>query len=147
MWYLELIISIAILAVVSGSIYFSDLASDDYAVNYEAIRLVSCLKEVQNRSRSIAYMGYGDYQPSCSIYKDKYRLNTIEGKYGEDYYLPNGVKIDNYTSANYYTFRQISLYNALANKTLKVYKNNAVRYIIINRVGRIRISKVYVVDK
>lgn len=147
MWYLELIVSLAILTTVSGSIYFSDLASDDYAVNYETIRLVSCLKEVQQRSRTIAIEDNVRYPPTCIIYKDKYQFNIEGGRNGEYYYLKNGVKIDLYTSANFYTFKQMSLFNGFATKTIRVYKNKSTRYIVINRVGRIRIQKVYAVDK
>ena len=145
MWYLELIVSLAILATVSGSIYFSNLASDEYAVNYEAIRLVSCLKEVQQRSRNVAHDGPGVFQASCFIYADKYKFNYGSG--GEMYYLQNGVKIDHYTNSDRYTFRPVSFYNALATKTIKVYKNDVARYIIINRVGRIRVQKAYASDK
>ena len=51
--------------------------------------------------------------------------------------------INFFDTANFYTFRQTSLYGGLPNKTLKVYKGSVVKYIIINRVGRIRISKYY----
>ena len=143
MWYLELIVSLAILASVAGSIYFKDMASDTLAVNYEAIRLVNCLKEVQQRSRSSHSLGNNAYLPSCHIYKDKYQLNVGDGSTGEFYYLTNGVRIESYTATSFYAFKQRSLFNGVDNKTLKIYKNKAVKYIIINRVGRIRIAIVY----
>ena len=42
-----------------------------------------------------------------------------------------------------YVFRQNSLYNSWPNKTIKIYSGNTAKYIVINRVGRIRIINSY----
>ena len=70
-------------------------------------------------------------------------MHNEQGENSEIHYLQNDVRINFFDTANFYTFRQTSLYGGLPNKTLKVYKGSVVKYIIINRVGRIRISKYY----
>lgn len=142
MWYIELICSLCILSVISGSIYFNNLNKEEHIVDCETLRLVSVLQEVQERSRNFHYMSNGDFVPSCRIYKDKYVLiRAVNDE--ETYYLPNDVKINFYDSADVFVYRQTSLYNKVTNKTLRIYKNNTAKYIIINRVGRIRINKLY----
>ena len=61
----------------------------------------------------------------------------------EVYYLPDDIKIDFDDNANFYVFRQNSLYNSWPNKTIKIYSGNTAKYIVINRVGRIRIINSY----
>lgn len=77
------------------------------------------------------------------IYTDKYKLKLNEKSLDEIYYLPNDIKLDFYDSANYYVFRQKSLYNSWPNKTIKIYHGKIAKYIVINRVGRIRITNYY----
>ena len=60
-----------------------------------------------------------------------------------NYYLPDDIKIDFDDNANFYVFRQNSLYNSWPNKTIKIYSGNTAKYIVINRVGRIRIINSY----
>ena len=89
------------------------------------------------------YLQNSDFHPFCEIYKNKYIVHNEQGETSEIHYLQNDVRINFFDTANFYTFRQTSLYGGLPNKTLKVYKGSVAKYIIINRVGRIRISKYY----
>ena len=84
-----------------------------------------------------------DFRPVCYIFRDKYIVENKQKENSETYYLPNGIRTNFFDTANCYVFRQNSLYGNLPNKTIKIYKDDAVRYIIINRVGRIRISRFY----
>ena len=124
MWYVELIIMTGIIALFTQSVIFVDFASEEQKVNNEAINLVSILMNVQERSRNYHYMKDSDFRPHCYIYRDKYILKLNE-------------------NANFYVFRQNSLYNSWPNKTIKIYSGNTAKYIVINRVGRIRIINSY----
>ena len=142
MHYIEVIFSICILSLMSYQLCFNNLARDEYLVNCEAIRLVSALEEVQERSRYCSYIKSSDNMPSCIIYKDKYVIHRSANDY-ETYYLPTDVKITVYGSSNGFVYQQKSLYGLVTNKTIRIYKNSTSKYIIINRVGRIRINKLY----
>lgn len=143
MWYAEILLAIYIIALFSSGIYFFDLSGAQYEVDSEAVRLASCLMQIQERSRHYSCLKNSDFRPLCYIYKDKYIIQYKQGENSEIHYLPDGIRINFFDTANFYTFRQNSLYGALPNKTIKIYKDDAVKYIIINRVGRIRISKYY----
>lgn len=143
MWYAELLLAMYVLILFCGCAYFRDLSAVQYQVDSEAVRLAGCLMQMQERSRNYHYLKNSDFHPFCNIYKDKYIIQNEQGKNSEIYCLQNGVRINFFDTANFYTFRQSSLYGGLPNKTLKVYKDNVAKYIIINRVGRIRISKYY----
>ena len=84
-----------------------------------------------------------DFRPHCYIYRDKYTVKLNEDVVEEVYYLPDDIKIDFDDNANFYVFRQNSLYNSWPNKTIKIYSGNTAKYIVINRVGRIRIINSY----
>ncbi len=143
MWYLELIMSIGLIVLLVQGINFVDLASDERIVNAETVNLMEVLMDIQERSRDYHYMESGDFRPICYIYSDKYEVVLqFHGK-KITHHLPEDIKINFYDSGGYYVFRQESLYNGWPNKTIKVYKNNVAKYIIINRVGRIRVSKYY----
>ena len=135
MWYIELIIMAGIIALFAQSGIFVDFASEEQQVNNEAINLVSILMNVQERSRNYHYMKDSDFRPHCYIYRDKYILKLND--------LPDDIKIDFDDNANFYVFRQNSLYNSWPNKTIKIYSGNTAKYIVINRVGRIRIINSY----
>lgn len=143
MWYTELIICIALLVIFSQTITFVDLASDEQQVNNEALVLVGTLLNVQERSRNYHYMKKSDFRPLCNIYTDKYEIRLTQGGEPIKYYLPDDIRLDFYDTATLFTFRQLSLYNGWPTKTIKIYKGNIAKYIIINRVGRIRIAKFY----
>ena len=143
MWYIELIIMTGLIALFTQSIIFVDFASEEQKVNNEAMYLVSTLMNVQERSRNYHYMKDSDFRPHCYIYRDKYILNLNENTAQRIYYLPDDIKIDFDDNANFYVFRQNSLYNSWPNKTIKIYSGNIVKYIVINRVGRIRIINSY----
>ena len=136
MWYVELIIMTGIIALFTQSVIFVDFASEEQKVNNEAINLVSILMNVQERSRNYHYMKDSDFRPHCYIYRDKYILKLNENTAQRIYYLPDDIKID-------FDFRQNSLYNSWPNKTIKIYSGNTAKYIVINRVGRIRIINSY----
>ena len=136
MWYVELIIMTGIIALFTQSVIFVDFASEEQKVNNEAINLVSILMNVQERSRNYHYMKDSDFRPHCYIYRDENTAQRI-------YYLPDDIKIDFDDNANFYVFRQNSLYNSWPNKTIKIYSGNTAKYIVINRVGRIRIINSY----
>ena len=142
-WYAELLLAIYVLILFCGCAYFRDLSSVQYQVDAEAVRLAGCLMQVQERSRNYHYLQNSDFHPFCEIYKNKYIVHNEQGENSEIHYLQNDVQINFFDTANFYTFRQTSLYGGLPNKTLKVYKGSVAKYIIINRVGRIRISKYY----
>ena len=137
MWYIELIIMTGIIALFTQSVIFVDFASEEQKVNNEAMNLVSILMNVQERSRNYHYMKDSDFRPHCYIYRDKYIVKLNEDAVEEVYYLPDDIKID------FYVFRQNSLYNSWPNKTIKIYSGNTAKYIVINRVGRIRIINSY----
>lgn len=139
MWYIELIIMAGIIALFTQSVIFVDFASEEQQVNNEAINLVSILMNVQERSRNYHYMKDSDFRPHCYIYRDKYTVKLNEDVVEEVYYLHDDIKIDFDDNANFYVFRQNSLYNSWPNKTIKIYSGNTAKYIVINRVGRIRI--------
>lgn len=143
MWYVELIVYIALIMIFSQTITFIDLASDEQEVNNEALILVGTLLDIQERSRNYHYMETTDFRPFCYIYKDRYEVQLTQDEEAIPYYLPKNVNLDFYDNANFFIFRQLSLYNSWPTKTIKVYKGNIAKYIIINRVGRIRISKFY----
>ena len=143
MWYAEILLVIYVMVLFCSGAYFSDLSSAQYQVDAEAVRLASCLMQVQERSRNYRYLENNDFRPMCYVYKDKYVVKNKQGEDSEIYYLPNGIRANFFDTASYYVFRQNSLYGTLPNKTIKIYKDNAIRYIIINRVGRIRISRFY----
>ncbi len=143
MWYIELIIMAGIIALFTQSVIFVDFASEEQKVNNEAMYLVSTLMNVQERSRNYHYMKDSDFRPHCYIYRDKYILNLNENTAQRIYYLPDDIKIDFDNNANFYVFRQNSLYNSWPNKTIKIYSGNIAKYIVINRVGRIRIINSY----
>lgn len=108
MWYVELIIMAGLIALFTQSVIFIDFASEEQQVNNEAIKLVSILMNVQERSRNYHCMKDSDFRPICYIYTDKYKLKLNEKSLDEIYYLPNDIKLDFYDSANYYVFRQKS---------------------------------------
>ncbi len=142
MWYIECLMSICMIALLGGSVYFSDMASEQYQVNCETVRLVNIFQEIQERSQNYHLEQNGDFIPSCSVYQDRYVIRRFAGNEGssETYYLRNGVRIDTgELSGLAYIFKERSLYGGTTNKTLKVYKNKTSKYIAINRVGRIRI--------
>lgn len=143
MWYVELIIMTGIITLFTQSVIFVDFASEEQKVNNEAMYLVSTLMNVQERSRNYHYMKDSDFRPHCYIYRDKYILNLNENTAQRIYYLPDDIKIDFDDNANFYVFRQNSLYNSWPNKTIKIYSGNIAKYIVINRVGRIRIVNSY----
>lgn len=143
MWYAEILLVIYVMVLFCSGVYFSDLSSAQYQVDAETVRLASCLMQVQERSRNYRYLKNDDFCPMCYVYKDKYVVKNELDKDGEIYYLPNGIRANFFDVANYYLFRQSSLYGGLPNKTIKIYKGNVAKYIIINRVGRIRISHYY----
>ena len=143
MWYIELIIMTGIIALFTQSVIFVDFASEEQKVNNEAMYLVSTLMNVQERSRNYHYMKDSDFRPHCYIYRDKYIVKLNEDAVEEVYYLPDDIKIDFDDNANFYVFRQNSLYNSWRNKTIKIYSGNTAKYIVINRVGRIRIINSY----
>lgn len=143
MWYIELIIMTGIIALFIQSVIFVDFASEEQKVNNEAMNLVSILMNVQERSRTYHYMKDSDFRPHCYIYRDKYILKLNENTVQRIYYLPDDIKIDFDDNANFYVFRQNSLYNSWPNKTIKIYSGNIAKYIVINRVGRIRIINSY----
>lgn len=143
MWYIELIIITGFIALCTQSVMFIDFASEKQQVDSEAINLVNVLMNIQERSRNYHYMKDSDFRPVCRIYRDKYILKLNENASEEVHYLPDDIKIDFEDNANLYVFRQNSLYNAWPNKTIKVYRGNIAKYIVISRVGRIRIANVY----
>lgn len=143
MWYAEILLVIYVMILFCSGAYFSDLSSAQYQVDAEAVRLASCLMQMQERSRNCHYLKDNDFRPVCYIFRDKYIVENKQKENSETYYLPNGIRANFFDTANCYVFKQNSLYGNLPNKTIKIYKDNAVRYVIINRVGRIRISRFY----
>ena len=143
MWYIELIIMTGLIALFTQSVIFVDFASEEQKVNNEAINLDSILMNVQERSRNYQYMKDSDFRPHCYIYRDKYIVKLNEDAVEEVYYLPDDIKIDFDDNANFYVFRQNSLYNSWPTKTIKIYSGNIAKYIVINRVCRIRIINSY----
>ncbi len=142
MWYIECLLSICMIALLGGGVYFGDMASEKYQVNCETVRLVNIFQEIQERSQNYHFGKNGDFSPSCNVYPDRYVIRRFAGKGESDetYYLRNGVRIDTDELPGMpYTFKERSLYGGTENKTLKLYKNNTSKYIAINRVGRIRI--------
>lgn len=143
MWYLEMLVSLCIIGVLGTGIYFADAARERYEVDCETLRLVNALTEVQERSRGHKYAVDERFLPWCRIYEDRYVIYRTVKDSGETYYLQNGVKIDLMGASGYgYAFKQNSLYGNTANKTLKVYKNNSSKYIVVSRIGRIRVYNV-----
>ncbi|WP_302486031.1 hypothetical protein [uncultured Megamonas sp.] len=143
MWYVELIIIAGFIALCTQSVMFIDFASEEQQVDSEAINLVNVLMNIQERSRNYHYMKDSDFRPICYIYRDKYILKLNENAAEEVHYLSNDIRMDFEDNANLYVFRQNSLYNSWPNKTIKVYRGNIAKYIVISRVGRIRIVNAY----
>lgn len=143
MWYVELIIIAGFIALCTQSVMFIDFASEEQQVDSEAINLVNVLMNIQERSRNYHYMKDSDFRPICYIYRDKYILKLNENAVEEVHYLSDDIRMDFEDNANLYVFRQNSLYNSWPNKTIKVYRGNIAKYIVISRVGRIRIVNAY----
>lgn len=143
MWYVELIIIAGFIALCTQSVMFIDFASEEQQVDSEAINLVNVLMNIQERSRNYHYMKDSDFRPICYIYRDKYILKLNENVAEEVHYLSDDIRMDFEDNANLYVFRQNSLYNSWPNKTIKVYRGNIAKYIVISRVGRIRIVNAY----
>ncbi|WP_296896274.1 hypothetical protein [uncultured Megamonas sp.] len=143
MWYVELIIIAGFIALCTQSVMFIDFASEEQQVDSEAINLVNVLMNIQERSRNYHYMKDSDFRPICYIYRDKYILKLNENAAEEVHYLSDDIRMDFEDNANLYVFRQNSLYNSWPNKTIKVYRGNIAKYIVISRVGRIRIVNAY----
>lgn len=143
MWYVELIIIAGFIALCTQSVMFIDFASEEQQVDSEAINLVNVLMNIQERSRNYHHIKDSDFRPICYIYRDKYILKLSENAAEEVHYLSDDIRMDFEDNANLYVFRQNSLYNSWPNKTIKVYRGNIAKYIVISRVGRIRIVNAY----
>ena len=50
MWYAEILLMIYVMVLFCSGAFFSDLSSTQYQVDAEAVRLASCLMQVQERS-------------------------------------------------------------------------------------------------
>lgn len=143
MWYIELILIIVFWALFTQGVHFVNLLSEEQLIANECFNLIGALKEVQEHSRGYHYMNNMDFRPLCYIYKDHYEIQFEQNGPLTRYDLPDDIRIDFYDSANFFVFRQKSLYNAWTNKTIKVYKGKKAKYIIVNRIGRIRLSNWY----
>ena len=143
MWYVELIVVLLAWGILINNISLVDVTNDEQKVANECFRLVGALREVQDHSRNYHYMDNMDFRPLCYIYRDHYDLQFEQNGVIKRYDLPEDMSLDFYDTANFMVFRQKSLYNAWTNKTIKISKGNIAKYIIINRIGRIRISNWY----
>ena len=56
MWYAEILLMIYVMVLFCSGAFFSDLSSTQYQVDAEAVRLASCLMQVQERSRNYRYL-------------------------------------------------------------------------------------------